>query len=130
MKRLMLAGLLAPLAFAAAAQVDTPKTPSPAVTGAAQVETALEPRTSDERRAGAETAVERDARRDCMRYTGSRVVATRNRGAGKAKAEAVDELDRDDCVAANGRVYSRDDLDRTGATDIADALRRLDPSIR
>lgn len=114
MKRLMLAGLLAPLAFAAAAQVDTPKTPSPAVTGAAQVE----------------AAVERDARRDCMRYTGSRVVATRNRGAGKAKAEAVDELDRDDCVAANGRVYSRDDLDRTGATDIADALRRLDPSIR
>src|SRR5690606_41563319 len=107
MKRLMLAGLLAPLAFAAAAQVDTPKTPSPAVTGAAQGETPVEPRTSDERRAGAETAVERDARRDCMRYTGSRVVATRNRGAGRAKAEAVDEAGRGDRGAANARVDRR-----------------------
>jgi hypothetical protein len=29
-----------------------------------------------------------------------------------------------------GRAYDRDDIDRTGAVDLADALRRLDPSIR
>ena len=34
------------------------------------------------------------------------------------------------CVAANGRVYSREDIDRTGEIDLADALRKLDPAIR
>jgi outer membrane cobalamin receptor len=30
---------------------------------------------------------------------------------------------------ANGRSYSSDDIDRTGATTVAEALRTLDPSI-
>jgi hypothetical protein len=35
----------------------------------------------------------------------------------------------DQCVNANGSAYSREDLQRTGAADIGDALRLLDPSI-
>ena len=34
------------------------------------------------------------------------------------------------CTAFAGRVWTRDDLDRTGQTDIGDALRMLDVSIR
>lgn len=76
---------------------------------------------------------ERDARRDCMRYTGSRITASRADRKARADVdtdETINQLDRDDCVAANGRVYSRDDLRRTGEVDIADALRKLDPAIR
>ena len=86
---------------------------------------------------GSESRAERDARRDCMRYTGSRITASRADRKARADAaadadvdEAVNELDRDDCIAANGRVYSREDLRRTGEVDIADALRKLDPAIR
>jgi len=32
--------------------------------------------------------------------------------------------------AGPGRSYTRDQIDRTGQTNIADALRRLDPSVR
>lgn len=69
----------------------------------------------------------RDARKDraadrfCIQETGSRIVASRN-------AKSSDE--RRECVAAGGRVYTRQDIERTGSTDMADALRRLDPSIR
>ena len=76
---------------------------------------------------------ERDARRDCMRYTGSRITARRADREARADVdsdEKIDRLDRDGCVAANGRVYSREDLRRTGEVDIADALRKLDPAIR
>ncbi|KGM56957.1 hypothetical protein N799_12170 [Lysobacter arseniciresistens ZS79] len=122
MKRLLLTCLIAPLAFAAAAQVET--TDARVDAGAAEAEAIVDTRTSTE------TTTERDARRDCMRYTGSLILAERNRRAADAEGNDVDEMDRDDCVAANGRVYSREDLRRTGATDIADALRRLDPAIR
>jgi hypothetical protein len=38
--------------------------------------------------------------------------------------------DRDGCIAnAPGRSYGRDDIERTGETDIGRALQRLDPSI-
>jgi len=33
------------------------------------------------------------------------------------------------CVGP-GRTYTREQIDRTGQTDLADALRRLDPSVR
>lgn len=62
----------------------------------------------------------------CLRSTGSRIAprrADRNTGRGSSDKRPA-------CVAANGRVYTREDLDRTGAIDVADALRRLDPSIR
>lgn len=58
--------------------------------------------------------------RFCIRETGSRIVATRNRS---KKSE-------DECVNAAGRVYTREDIERTGSADLRDALRRLDPSIR
>lgn len=58
--------------------------------------------------------------RFCIKETGSRVVATRNR------SKKSDE----ECVAASGRVYTREDIERTGSVDIRDALRRLDPSVR
>jgi len=58
--------------------------------------------------------------RFCIRETGSRIVATRNRN---KRAE-------EECVNASGRVYTREDIERTGSADVRDALRRLDPSIR
>lgn len=51
--------------------------------------------------------------RFCVRDTGTRI---KHRG-------------HRECLAVNGRSYSRDDIDRTGAVDLADALQRLDPSI-
>lgn len=70
----------------------------------------------------------------CLQQTGSRIVAQANaRGDAadaKAGADASTVKSRKRCTASNGRVYSRDDIDRTGSTDLADALRRLDPSIR
>lgn len=57
----------------------------------------------------------------CIRETGSRVIAHRN---------ARNKKERSECVAAGGRVYTRDDIERTGSVDLLDALRRLDPSIR
>ena len=61
-------------------------------------------------------AAQRDADRDCMRYTGTRFVG-RNRPARG-------------CIPQHGSVYTREDLDRTGEIDIGQALRRLDTSIR
>ncbi|MCE7033248.1 hypothetical protein LY625_11580 [Lysobacter sp. GX 14042] len=78
-----------------------------------------------EREAGRQARV--DADRDCLRYTGTHL---RDRDDRAVERGEVGSLDRDGCVAANGRVYSRRDLESTGATDIADALRRLDPAIR
>lgn len=62
--------------------------------------------------------------RHCLQATGSRVTAARN-----ARAEREGKAERK-CAAAAGRVYTSDDLDRTGAVNIADALRTLDTGIR
>lgn len=52
--------------------------------------------------------------RHCIRHTGTRMKVR----------------DRDGCIAnAPGRSYGRDDIERTGETDIGRALQRLDPSI-
>lgn len=61
--------------------------------------------------------------RTCMRSTGSRVVAARN-----LRAEKEGKPQR--CANASGRVYTKEDIDRTGHVNIADALRTLDPSVR
>ncbi len=53
---------------------------------------------------------------NCIQYTGTRITTR--------------DMEGRDCVAANGRVYTREDLRRTGEIDIADALRKLDPAIR
>ena len=56
--------------------------------------------------------------RYCLRETGSRIVAQQN-----AKGQKR-------CNALPGRAYTREDLDRTGQVNIADALRTLDPAVR
>ena len=59
--------------------------------------------------------------RFCLRYTGTRIDLTRHR--------RTADLDQR-CIAAGGRVYTREDLERTGEIDLANALRMLDPGIR
>lgn len=106
MKRLLLAMALTGFAFAAAAQANPP-TEEPEETASTSME--------------AEARADADVDRYCIRQTGSRILASRNARSKQAQKE---------CVAAGGRVYTRADIDATGSTDIADALRRLDPSIR
>ena len=98
MKRLMLTTLLfvgVPAAFAQAAPAEPAAAPDPV----------------------AEAAAEPLADRNCLRQTGSRIVARHNAKGRKA------------CVPMPGRAYTRDDLDRTGQVNIADALRMLDPAV-
>lgn len=52
---------------------------------------------------------------NCVRQTGSRI---RQRDAKSA------------CNGQPGRSYTKDELDSTGHTDLADALRALDPAVR
>ena len=58
--------------------------------------------------------------RVCVEQTGTRISAARH---------ARSRSEQRDCVAGGGRVYTREDIERTGSTDLRDALRRLDPSI-
>jgi hypothetical protein len=62
--------------------------------------------------------------RNCLQDTGSRITASAN-----AKARKAGKKERE-CANSPGRSYSKEDIDRTGQTDIASALRQLDPSIR
>ena len=59
------------------------------------------------------TGNEKTNDRNCLRETGSH----------------VSSKNRKECINANGTAYSRADIDRTGATDLAEALRRLSPSV-
>jgi hypothetical protein len=59
--------------------------------------------------------------RHCLQQTGSRITEARNARVGTSERR---------CAVAFGRVYSRADIDGTGAIDLADALRKLDPAIR
>ena len=56
----------------------------------------------------------------CLRDTGSRIPPT------EAEKKATTAAG---CARGPGRSYSKQDLDRTGAIDTADALRQLDPSL-
>lgn len=106
MIRTMVVGVLFGSAFAVAAQT----TPEPA--DAATLEQA--DKQADADRAAAEVD------RFCLKETGSRIpVASR----------ASSEREHRRCTGANGRVYTREEIERTGEVDLADALRRLDPSI-
>lgn len=70
----------------------------------------------------AKAETERLNRRNCLRDTGSRIVASANARAGKDSKDTK-------CAPAFGRVYSREDIESTGHQNIADALRTLDPTI-
>ena len=70
--------------------------------------------------AAEQSAAEKSADSFCLRQTGSHLRAiTKSRG-----EHAVS------CASAPGRVYTREDLERTGASTTAEALRLVDPSIR
>lgn len=110
MKRVMIS-LLGALAFAAAAQAAEPLA-MPA-TQAAQVAPAADIAPA------ADEAKKPDVNdRTCLRHTGTRI------------ATQADSRVQRKCSGAIGSAYTRDDLQRTGEVDIADALRKLDPSIR
>lgn len=66
-------------------------------------------------------ADQKDADAFCLRQTGSHLRSVTPKAHGDRAVE---------CASEPGRVYTREDIDRTGAISTADALRRLDPSIR
>ncbi|NLB59304.1 MAG: Plug domain-containing protein [Gammaproteobacteria bacterium] len=67
-----------------------------------------------------EARKDKEAERFCIQETGSRIIANRN---------ARSNAERKECVAAGGRVYTREEIERTGSTNLRDALRKLDPAI-
>jgi len=102
--RFLLAGALALCAFAAQAQ-SAAQDPAVAPQSAAQAD---EP--------------------NCLRYTGSRIVAQENRKLDRAPASAT-KKSRPRCNGSAGQSYTREDIERSGATDVADAIRKLDPAV-
>jgi len=109
MKRLALTAALLGLVFAASAQTAAPAPPT-------------DPQTADP--ASTETSAKQDkadakkdelADRNCLQYTGSRLIRADSKGR--------------KCANATGRSYSKEDIDRTGALDLRDAIRRLDPAV-
>lgn len=114
MKTLALAMLISPLcATAALAQphvAQTEASQDAAVAAAEPAQTAI--------------AAEPQPVRTCLTLTGSRIAAQRNlRAAREGRAER-------ECANGTGRVYSEDDIERTGQRSVADALRSLDTGIR
>jgi hypothetical protein len=110
MKRLLLAGLLAGFAFAASAQ---------------NVGTTVQPTVQDDLRSDVATRDVRD--HTCLRETGSLITTAQNQRAlrrARAQKEATVEVK----CADYGRAYTQEDIRRTGAVNLADALRQLDPS--
>ncbi len=99
--RILSAGILATTVFAASAQTVAATVETDAATQSAGV--------------AIEQGTHQEADRLCLRDTGTRIVARAER---KQRCNVF------------GRVYTQDDLQRTGAVDLGDALRMLDPSIR
>ena len=62
----------------------------------------------------------------CLRYTGSLIAASRNLRDDLRPAKAQG---KPRCAPAIGRSWSREDLERTGALNMLDALRMLDPAV-
>ncbi|HVR80507.1 MAG TPA: hypothetical protein VHF02_00205 [Luteimonas sp.] len=102
MKRLLLISLLSAVAFAAAAQSPAPTSAEPADLRAA------------------DAANDASVKPFCLHETGSLITASQNRRLAEADKK---------CAPVAGRSYSRRDIELTGAIDLADALRHLDPAI-
>jgi len=111
MKRLLLTSLLVGLAFAASAQ---------------SVGVAVQPTVQDDIHPGTATRDLRD--HYCLRETGSLVTTARNQRALR-RARAQKDTSVEVKCADYGRAYTRDDIRGTGAVNMADALRQLDPSV-
>ena len=112
MKRLLLAGLLAGFAFSASAQ---------------SVGYAVQPTVQDDIHSDVATRDVRD--HNCLRETGS-LIATRDNQRALRRARAQGDATVEVRCAAYGRAYTQDDIRRTGAINVSDALRQLDPTIR
>ena len=115
MKRLVFFPMLLGLAFGASAQTPAPApvepvAPQAAAAPANDATTTAQPAPKD--------VAKKDevSDRNCLKETGSRL------------APRPDSKGRK-CVNATGRSYTREDMDRTGAIDLQDALRRLDPAV-
>ncbi|MBS0212051.1 MAG: hypothetical protein JSR26_02570 [Proteobacteria bacterium] len=65
-------------------------------------------------------ADQKEADAFCLRETGTHVRSVTPKPHNDRAVE---------CAGSPGRTYTREDIDRTGAINTADALRRLDPSI-
>jgi hypothetical protein len=120
MNRLLLAGLLAGMSFAAAAQ-SQPQSPSPGIG------TAVQPVVQDELASEIPTRDVRD--HSCLRETGSLISTAQNQHALRVARRNNPNGTLEVKCAAYGNAYTRQDIQRTGAIDLSDALRQLDPSI-
>lgn len=118
MRRYLFVSLLCGLAFAAGAQNASPPTAAPAADQAVPADRIF---ADSELRAEDRQPL---SERNCLRQTGSRIVAHAN-----ARADELKDPSKRRCAPVSGRSYSRDDIDRTGQTNVADALRMLDPSV-
>ena len=112
MKRLPLMLALAVSLAAANAQAQPPAEPTP--TAAAAPAGQASQAASDAQTLVAAEGKKRLSDETCLRHTGSRITQRD----GKAR-----------CTGQPGRAYSKDDIDRTGHTHLADALRALDPAL-
>ena len=111
MKRLLLTSLLAGIAFAASAQ---------------SVGTTVEPTVQDDIHSDVATRDVRD--HNCLRETGSLITTAQNQRAlrrARAQKDATVEVK----CANFGRAYTQEDIRNTGASGLADALRKLDPGV-
>ena len=120
MTRLLLAALLTAFAGAAVAQTVTVTTEAGEVE---TVQTTEATETTAAETTAAEAAAPREPARTCLRSTGSRVTAAQN-------VRATKDGKPQRCAPVSGRVYTSEDIARTGQVDIHEALRMLDPSIR
>ena len=110
MKRLLLTSLLAGFAFAASAQ---------------SVGVTVQPTVQDDLHSDVATRDVRD--HNCLRETGSLITTAQNQRTlrrARAQKDATVEVK----CADYGRAYTQDDIRRTGAVNLSDAIRQLDPS--
>jgi hypothetical protein len=113
MKRLVFVPLLLGLAFAATAQTPAPAPAEPVAAAAPVNDATTTPQPASRHEVATKDEV---SDRNCLKETGSRL------------APRPDSKGRK-CVNASGRSYTKEDMDRTGAIDLQDALRRLDPAV-
>lgn len=115
MTRLLLASLLAGISFGAMAQSQS-------------IGTTTEPVVQDEIQSEIPTRDVRD--HSCLRETGSLVATAKNQHTLRDARRRNDINARVEVKCAGyGNAYTQQDLRRTGATDLSQALRQLDPSI-
>lgn len=115
MKRLASVLLLGLSAFAVQAQSPTPAEPAPTATQAAvagETQAATPALAAGEPVAASPEAAKPMLDPGCVRESGTR----------------IKKRDKKGCTGAPGSSYSRADIDRTGAVDTADAIRKLSPS--